>query len=52
MQILEFIHGILVKVTGKDVGIDTMVEDMWNKMKETRNNIIIFLGLEDWYYLI
>jgi hypothetical protein len=52
MQFFEFIHGVLVKVTGRDVGIDTMVEELWTKMKEARNNIIISLGLEDWYYLL
>lgn len=52
MQILEFIHGVLVKITGKKVGLDTMAEDLWNKIKEIRNNIIISLGLEDLYYLM
>jgi hypothetical protein len=52
MQILEFIHGVLVKITGKNVGLDTMAEDLWNKIKEIRNNIIISLGLEDLYYLM
>jgi hypothetical protein len=52
MQILEFIHGVLVKITGKNVGLDTMAEDLWNKIKEIRNKIIISLGLEDLYYLM
>ena len=52
MQILEFVHGVLVKITGKNVGLDTMAEDLWNKIKEIRNNIIISLGLEDLYYLM
>ena len=52
MQILEFIHRVLIKITGKDVAGDTMAEDLWNKVKEIRNNIIVSLGFEEWYYLI
>ncbi len=52
MQILEFIHGVLVKITGRDVGLDTMAEELWDKITGIRNDIIIALGLEDLYYLM